>query len=256
MKNDTEVLHHLSLHDLHQDRIVGGIAVNISNYPYQVSLRHVRKDSKFSAHFCGASIIGRRTILTAAHCIYGQKNLPSVQVFVGCERITDTGCKGQAIERCKVHEKYNVDTIENDIAVCVLKQPLEYSPDIAPIQIAKDSSTKESEVCVVSGWGTLKEGGRLPEDGELRSVEVPITSDSYCQKRYGKENIKPSMICAGLPQGEKDSCQGDSGGPLKHVKTGELWGVVSWGYGCARPAFPGVYTRVAYYHKWIKANTL
>ena len=47
------------------------------------------------------------------------------------------------------------------------------------------------------------------------------------------------------------SSQGDSGGPV--VCKRKLKGVVSWGKGCAKPGFPGVYTEVCRYTDWIKS---
>lgn len=59
-------------------------------------------------------------------------------------------------------------------------------------------------------------------------------------------------MCAGRATSPVDACQGDSGGPL--VADGKLVGIVSWGEGCARPSFPGVYTRVSTFYDDIQAQ--
>ncbi|CAF3483118.1 unnamed protein product [Rotaria socialis] len=55
-----------------------------------------------------------------------------------------------------------------------------------------------------------------------------------------------------------NTCQGDSGGPLMMFTTSNQWvlvGLTSYGIGCARAAYPVVYTRVAYYQDWIRTTT-
>ena len=92
----------------------------------------------------------------------------------------------------------------------------------------------------------------------LQYVKVPLMSNADCKKTgYGKDQILDSMVCAGYPKGAKDSCQGDSGGPLIVPKsatddTAVIFGVVSFGIGCAKPNFPGVYARVVKFLDWIK----
>ena len=65
------------------------------------------------------------------------------------------------------------------------------------------------------------------------------------------------MLCAGHEAGLRDSCVGDSGGAL--VKNFDVdgddayyqVGVVSFGFECAKPKEPGIYTRMTSYTKWM-----
>uniref|UniRef100_A0A8C2IWB6 trypsin n=1 Tax=Cyprinus carpio TaxID=7962 RepID=A0A8C2IWB6_CYPCA len=92
----------------------------------------------------------------------------------------------------------------------------------------------------------------------LRTVKLPIVSTSRCNSSNSfSGNITTNMICAGSSTGGKDACkdvgilmfQGDSGGPL--VCDGRVYGLVSWGNGCGDPRFPGVYTAVSRFRRWI-----
>ena len=90
----------------------------------------------------------------------------------------------------------------------------------------------------------------------LQWVKVPAIKNSECNSHYGGQ-ITDAMICAGYPgEGGKDACQGDSGGPFvcRNGTKSVIAGVVSWGYGCADPDYPGVYARVTAALDWIKSE--
>lgn len=59
---------------------------------------------------------------------------------------------------------------------------------------------------LVTGWGATKSGGSTAN--VLQEVIVPIMSNEECKKTaYGEKRILPNMLCAGHPEGGKDSCQ-------------------------------------------------
>merc|ERR1711872_685947 len=140
-------------------------------------------------------------------------------------------------------------TISNDICILELGGSADLSSQfIGTISLlASMAEYDDGTMCTVSGWGTTSEGGSLGR--VLQKVDVPVVSDADCRDAYGVNDVYDSMICAGLPQGGKDSCQGDSGGPF--MCGNQLSGIVSWGYGCAEPGYPGVYTQTSYFIDWI-----
>jgi len=128
-----------------------------------------------------------------------------------------------------------------------VEPPFVFNQYVQPARIP-DISFLPTERSVVAGWGALTEGGSSPV--VLYKVDVPHVSDASCRGSYGQNAIADSMICAG--EGGKDSCQGDSGGPMMCERGGVnyLCGIVSWGLGCAREGYPGVYTEVSYFDEW------
>ena len=104
---------------------------------------------------------------------------------------------------------------------------------------------------LVTGWGRLSSSGPLAD--VLQEATVRTLSIEQCRRKYGQSRISDNMICAEEPG--KDSCEGDNGGPLAVLGQDGSYrqiGVVSWGRGCARQGYPGVYTRLSSLLGWIQ----
>lgn len=224
--------------------IVGGTNAAKGEFPFIVSLQ-----SSSGSHFCGASLIKKGWVLTAAHCV--ASGAPA-RVVIGLhdrtkpDGDTETFTPSQVI----VHPQNNAETMDFDFALIRLPSDSKF----APVELNTDE-IRGSVDFVTAGWGTTSEGGfSLPR--VLQKVTVPFVTNDACAKAYPNQTTN-TMICAGLPQGGKDSCQGDSGGPLVMGSGADrkLVGVVSWGEGCARPNKFGVYGKVAAAMAWIEQTT-
>lgn len=224
---------------LSSDRIVGGYDVNISDVPFQVSLNYGW------GHQCGGSVISSRWVLTAAHCV----SSGNLKVRVGSSRHAQGG-KLVPVSRKYKHPKYNSNTIDYDFALLELSENLQLTNEVSPVDLPEQDEPVVDGACLqVSGWGNTQNAVKVSKT--LKATNVPAVNQEQCTKSYSSfGTITPRMLCAGYEKGGKDACQGDSGGPL--VEGNTLVGVVSWGLGCARPGYPGVYSRVAAVRDWVR----
>lgn len=150
------------------------------------------------------------------------------------------GSGGQVLDVKTIHQNpdFSMSELDYDVSVLELDGDLNLGSGVQPIDLTSTEPTG-GEAATCSGWGTTSSGGSLPS--QLQKVIVHIVSRASCRSAYGSDAISDRMICAA--DSGKDSCQGDSGGPL--ASEGSLVGIVSWGYGCAAPNYPGVYSNVA-----------
>ncbi|CAH0723837.1 unnamed protein product, partial [Brenthis ino] len=232
-----------------EPRVVGGTESQVNAFPWIARLIYM------NSFGCGASLINDRYVISAAHCVkgfmwfmfrvkFGEHNRCEVQ------RMPET----RYLVKMYVHN-FTLTELTNDISLLQLNEPMDYSYAIRPVCLPKDSQNLYvGSTATVAGWGATAETGNW--SCTLMEAQLPVLSNEQCQNtKYNKTKIKDVMMCAGYPAtAHKDGCTGDSGGPLivenaEHAY--ELVGIVSWGYGCARRGYPGVYTRMTKYIDWI-----
>ncbi|XP_040910590.1 trypsin-3 [Toxotes jaculatrix] len=233
--------------DIAQERIVGGYAPVPHSIKYIVSIQTTERQ-----HICGGSLINKYWIITAAHCNIGVNKM---MIVAGDYSLTIyEGTEQEIMPHLLVpHPEYNKTTNNNDIMLIKLRAPIYLNSYVSIALLPRQgASIAEGRMCRVSGWGyTSPSGGQIPST--LRTVKLPIVSTQKCNNSESFDgSITENMLCAGFSTGGKDACQGDSGGPL--VCDGRVYGVVSWGRGCADAQFPGVYTAVSTYRRWIDST--
>ncbi|XP_026559466.1 ovochymase-1-like [Pseudonaja textilis] len=261
-------------------RIVGGEEAVPYSWPWQASLQILDE------YICGGAVLTRTWIVTAAHCLKKEgkyQDLWRVVVATHDIKEQDQSSQKRLVKQYIAHPDFNTSTLDSDIALVELTEPLEFNHYVHPVCLPEqDEKIEPSRICVITGWGNQYEGKHFPfhrknilmsqndsypicqpwkyraQSSKLHQLRVPILVSEECQKYFVNHPgvVNERMFCAGFPaEGGKDGCTGDSGGPLvcptKDSSYYTLNGIISWGFGCGRKSYPGVYTNVAAFADWI-----
>tara|TARA_B110000977_G_scaffold176189_1_gene231608 strand:- start:957 stop:2684 length:1728 start_codon:yes stop_codon:yes gene_type:complete len=249
-----------------QSVVVGGIDVDIDEYPWQTALT----SSPNGSGFCGGSIIANSWVLTAAHCVNGDS--PN-NLFIRCGTSSSfaSGGDSYSVKQIIVHPSYNNPvSMAYDFALVEIDDEFLFNENVAKIDLINQTellagAESPGVRSTITGWGTTSSGGSLASVLQMASATIVSNAEACGSSTdvngdsgaYPCGSLHESMICAGdLIDGGEDACQGDSGGPLTVISPIDnrwlLVGVTSWGYGCADVNYPGIWSRVSSVLDWIE----
>lgn len=204
---------------------------------------------------CGAALISKRFLVTAAHCFNSFK---PASVTLGAILKDDPEATVYRVKEVHIHENYK--RRQNDLALIELATDVADDSHIGPICLNNGMLDIDSSVdLTVMGWGIDGNGART---NRLYKGIVRKVSDNQCKEKYNEARLtlqlNEKILCAlgaksAINSEYTDACEGDSGGPLIMTVQGKFYlvGVISFGTSCGGP-IPGIYTQVSQHIDWIE----
>lgn len=237
----------------HRQRIVGGTAETDEIVVQWQAL--FLKDGDVN---CGGSLVSYNKVVTAAHCLIYPGDT-TMQVKVGAfEKGGGESFSILSVRDFPDYHRGKVGDPVNDLKIVEISNTDKRLGQKAVTINSNRDLPVDGETMYVSGYGRLSSGGKVAN--HLRTAAVPIVPFMRCRPRYF-DLQRDGNICAG--NSKMDSCQGDSGSALwgftPQNKSGPalaspitIYGVVSYGQGCANAFAPGVYARLSKFNDWIQ----
>ncbi|MDX6555585.1 MAG: hypothetical protein QOD86_1780 [Miltoncostaeaceae bacterium] len=232
--------------------VIGGERADMARWEFVVAVLDANEADPMDAQFCAGTLINRRWVMTAAHCVeVGGKFVPAseLQVASGVSKLQAIADADRIpVDRVVVapgRRPTGAAVRGRDMALLHLSRPVTAGrPAALPAPIRTLGRT--SGAAWIAGWGSIDPWGETLSE-ELLDGRVSLMSASAC----GRFGAPSNVICATLPKRhDAAACEGDSGGPLaRRDGPPMVIGVVSAGpCGDSSPTF---YTSVAAYRSWI-----
>ena len=189
-----------------QPRIVGGTVAGAGDNPFQVALLRASQPNNAAAQFCGGTLVRPNMVVTAAHCS-DFVTAPQVQVLTG----TQLARRQRRPPQRGAHrhppglEQRHLRQRRRGLGADDRRRR-------GPLATLATENGPVGADLLVTGWGTLTEGGSSPID--LHRVAVPLVDTGDCNDANSYDGeILPSMICAGLTPGRPRQLPGRLGRP-------------------------------------------
>lgn len=227
---------------------MGGVEKKIIDYPHVVSLQ------LDGHHFCVGTIITKKFILTACHCVKDKYYLHNFKILVQGPNVSYT----YLINSIHRHPEFSINKLENmlhNVAIINLTNSISEDLKVKPIQLFDEEDNEENEfgsAATLTGMSQIKNTGKT----QPKSLRVSkIFSKNKCNELYKHLFIlSDDQFCAGEINSKEGPCLSDSGAPLL-VKNRQI-GILS-GYPEAKKEcndffeIPPIYASVAAHRSWI-----
>lgn len=194
-----------------------------ARWPWHVALFH--QEGSGLSYKCGGSIIRDNVVLTAAHCVVARGhpvNEKLLKIRIEQGELLSTSSLQFNVFKSNVHENYDHESYENDIALLMLESKITFTTKVQSICVPQ-SFLPDEGVGTVVGFGSTEKS--LAISKVLREVEIPLVSQEVCldsDADFFKSHLFPGNFCAGQRSVQMGVCSGDSGGGL-YVRKDNLW---------------------------------
>lgn len=219
--------------------VIGGNQTTPHEFPWSVAIFEKVDGINFS-FICGGTLITKRKVITAAHCVQQKytnslKKAENFELRLGVydlNKNNEVGALSVKPLNITIHPEWNpqVTSYDADIAVIELPKKVPISKYIRPICIwERRRGAPTFKEGVVSGWGYSSHNVKVNEN-IARKLKIPTINNEECfltQPEF-TQLASNRTFCGGERRGS-GPCKGDSGSGLVFAYQSKFYlgGIVS-----------------------------